>query len=75
MYPTYHANNLREMYMVPNYLPTSMAQRHSAQPTFQSLLQVKFAMDNHQQNQTDAEIGLQREVMASEIVKQTAAGK
>ncbi|KAI7996390.1 hypothetical protein LOK49_LG10G01893 [Camellia lanceoleosa] len=33
------------------------------------------AMDNHQQNQTDAEIGLQREVMASKIVKQTAAGK
>ncbi|KAI8008390.1 NPC intracellular cholesterol transporter 1 [Camellia lanceoleosa] len=36
---------------------------------------VDEAMDNHQQNQTDAEIGLQREVMASEIVKQTAAGK
>ncbi|KAL7254374.1 hypothetical protein ACSBR1_008717 [Camellia fascicularis] len=88
MYPTYHANNLREMYGVPNYLPTSMAQRHFAQPTFQSLLQgscgydIGFrysqesttpmcsqAMDNHQYNQTDAEIGLQREVMASEIVK------
>ncbi|XP_028102584.1 uncharacterized protein LOC114301825 [Camellia sinensis] len=76
VYPTYHANNLREMYVVPNYLPT--------QPTFQSLLQgscgydIGFrysqesttpmcteAMDNHQQNQTDAEIGLQREDMAS----------
>ncbi|CAL5354634.1 unnamed protein product [Camellia sinensis] len=86
MYPTYHANNLREIYVVPNYLPT--------QPTFQSLLQgscgydIGFrysqesttpmcsqAMDNHEQNQTDAEIGLQREVMASEIVKQTVAGK
>ena len=32
-------------------------------------------MDNHEQNQTDAEFGLQREVMASEIVKQTDAGK
>ncbi|CAL5378391.1 unnamed protein product [Camellia sinensis] len=80
------SNNLREMYVVPDYLPT--------QPTFQSLLQgscgydIGFrysqesttpmcsqVMDNHEQNQTDAEIGLQREVMASETVKQTVAGK
>ncbi|THG23414.1 hypothetical protein TEA_017514 [Camellia sinensis var. sinensis] len=79
MYPTYHANNLREMYVVPNYLPT--------QPTFQSLLQgscgydigFRYSQESTtpmcSQNQTDAEIGLQREVMASEIVKQTVAGK
>ncbi|XP_028106817.1 protein FAR1-RELATED SEQUENCE 5-like [Camellia sinensis] len=33
------------------------------------------AMDKQKQKQTDAEIGLESEVMASEIVKQTAAGK
>ncbi|GMP39234.1 hypothetical protein CsSME_00010156 [Camellia sinensis var. sinensis] len=89
MYPTYH-----EIYVVQGYLPTSMPQRHSAQPTFQSLLQgscgydIGFrysqesttpmcsqAMDNQKQKQTDAEIGLESEVMASEIVKQTAYEK
>ncbi|GMP39235.1 hypothetical protein CsSME_00010156 [Camellia sinensis var. sinensis] len=94
MYPTYHANNLQEIYVVQGYLPTSMPQRHSAQPTFQSLLQgscgydIGFrysqesttpmcsqAMDNQKQKQTDAEIGLESEVMASEIVKQTAYEK
>ncbi|CAL5351007.1 unnamed protein product [Camellia sinensis] len=94
MYPTYHTHNLREMYVVPNYLPNSMPQRHSAQPTFQSLLQgscgydIGFrysqestspmcsqAMDKQKQKQTDAEIGLESEVMASEIVKQIATGK
>ncbi|GMP45942.1 hypothetical protein CsSME_00014276 [Camellia sinensis var. sinensis] len=33
------------------------------------------AMDKQKQKQIDAEIGLESEVMASEIVKQTAAGK
>ncbi|GMP76094.1 hypothetical protein CsSME_00032916 [Camellia sinensis var. sinensis] len=89
-YPTYHANNLREMYVVPN----SMPQRYSAQPTFLSLLQgscgydIAFrysqesnspmcsqAMDKQKQKQTDADIVLENEVIAVEIVKQTAAGK
>ncbi|GMP27123.1 hypothetical protein CsSME_00003257 [Camellia sinensis var. sinensis] len=33
MYPTNHANNLQNMYVVPN----SMPQRYYGQPTFQSV--------------------------------------
>ncbi|CAL5437758.1 unnamed protein product [Camellia sinensis] len=33
------------------------------------------AMDKQKQKQTDAKIGLESEVIAAEIVKQTAAGK
>ncbi|XP_028113014.1 protein FAR1-RELATED SEQUENCE 5-like [Camellia sinensis] len=88
------ANNLQEMYVVPNSLPNSMPQWYSAQPTFQSLLQgscgydIVFrysqesnspmysqATDKQKQKQTDAEIGLESEVIAAIIVKQTAAGK
>ncbi|CAL5413570.1 unnamed protein product [Camellia sinensis] len=88
------ANNLRDLYVVPNYLANSMPQLYSVGSTFQSLLQgscgydIGFrysqesttpmcsqAMDKQKQKQTDAQIGLDSEVIASEIVKQTAAGK
>ncbi|CAL5371664.1 unnamed protein product [Camellia sinensis] len=95
MYPTYHANNLRDMYVVPNYLPNSMSHLHSSGSTFQSLLQgscgydIGFrysqesttpmcsqAMDKQKQRQTDAEIGLNSEVIASKIDGYSvAAGK
>ncbi|CAL5421981.1 unnamed protein product [Camellia sinensis] len=35
IYPTYHANNLHNMYVVPNCVPNSMPQRYYGQPTFQ----------------------------------------
>ncbi|CAL5436143.1 unnamed protein product [Camellia sinensis] len=95
MYPTYHANNLREMYVVPNYLPIQclngiLLNQHSSHYykvhvamtlgfdiLKNQLLQcvVRFVIDKQKQKQTNAEIGLESEVMASEIVKHTAAGK
>ncbi|CAL5409038.1 unnamed protein product [Camellia sinensis] len=84
MYPTYHANNLREMYVVPNYLPNSMPQWYSAQPTFQSLHQGSCGYDigfRYSQESNSSMLStsrkrwnaLQIEVKAAETVKQTDA--
>ncbi|KAL7208744.1 hypothetical protein ACSBR1_030472 [Camellia fascicularis] len=70
MYPTYYANNLREMYVVPN----SMPQRLSTSRKRWNALQIKVIAAKTVK-QTDAEIGLESEVIAAKTMKQTAAGK
>ncbi|CAL5338384.1 unnamed protein product [Camellia sinensis] len=66
------ANNLREMYVVPNSLPNSMPQRLSTSRKRWNTLQIE-AITAETVKQTNAEIELESEVITAETVKQTAA--